>query len=95
MTTYVFFTFIIVTSWIMQNIQVTKIGNISLILVPIYCMGYTNYIFSNKFGRLFRPNNNAVRNDVFDSDEARADNLIPEDAIFQRLRRAQAVQING
>ena len=63
----------------------TKVGNYSLIIVPIYCMGYTNYIFSNKFGRLFRrrwANENAVQNDVIDSDDVHADNLIPEDAIF-------------
>jgi hypothetical protein len=58
-------------------------------------MGYTHYIFSSKFGRLFRASSNAVRNDGFDSDEVRVNNFIPEDAIFQRLRRAQVAHVNG
>ena len=82
---YIYFCAIVAVSWWMEDIQVTKVGNYSLIIVPIYMMGYTYYIFSNKFGRLFNStrwaNENAVGNEV-DSEDVHGDNLIPEDAIF-------------
>jgi hypothetical protein len=53
---YALFTCLITVSWIMQDIQISAIGNYALIIVPIYCMGYSHYLFSKKYGVLSQSN---------------------------------------
>jgi hypothetical protein len=47
---YLYFTTILVVAWYMKNEKLYKVGNYSLGLCPLYCMIYSNYIFSHKFG---------------------------------------------
>ena len=87
---YTYLLLIMMIAGIMYDCTVTRIGNFSLILVPIYTMSYTTFIFSNKFGRFCRRSrDNTVRDEHNDNTENAANTLVPEDAIFQRLRRAQ------
>jgi len=47
---YLYFTTIVIVAWLMKTEYYYNVGNASLIVCPLYCMIYTNYIFSHKFG---------------------------------------------
>jgi hypothetical protein len=77
---YLYFVVMVIISWLMKNAQMYRLGNFTLIIVPIYAMCYSNYVFSARFGRL---RNNNLNTDLRNNEEnARADVLIPEDAIL-------------
>jgi len=79
---YTVFTITLLAAWTMQDPKISEVCNYALMVVPALCMSYTHFIFSNRFGRLFRSNRELV---IVHSTVAENS---PEDAIFDRLRRA-------